>query len=92
LAAEEFENAKRNDLRDKEMAELAVLEEYASGVSVLGEGEIKSAITEVIGKMRADGQATNLGSVLKTILGPGGRLEGRPVDKAEVANLAKGML
>ena len=33
-AAHEFESAKRDDLRDKELAQVAVLEEYAAASSV----------------------------------------------------------
>jgi uncharacterized protein YqeY len=91
-AAQEFESAKRSDLREKEEAQIAVLEEYASVVETVGEQEMSATIQTVLGQMRTNGQSVNLGSVLKALLGPGGAFEGKPVEKAEVAKLVKGML
>ena len=79
-------------MREKEDAQVAVLEEYASGVDTMGEEEMAEAAARVIGQMRTDGQTVNAGSVLKVIFGPGGELEGKPVEKAEVARIVKGML
>ena len=58
----------------------------------MGEEEMAEAAARVIGQMRTDGQTVNAGSVLKVIFGPGGELEGKPVEKAEVARIVKGML
>ncbi|MCJ1485060.1 hypothetical protein MMC06_005233 [Schaereria dolodes] len=91
-AAEQFSAANRNDLRDKEVAQIAVLEEYASGVDTLGEDEIKIVVAEAIGKMRTEGQAVNAGTVMKAVVGTGGQLKGRPVEKGEVATIVKAML
>ena len=91
-AAQEFDAANRDDLRDKEVAQAAVLDEYASGVEIIGKDEITEVVAKTIGKMRTDGQITNAGSVLKALIGAGGELDGKPVDKAEVATIVKGML
>jgi len=91
-AAQEFGAAKREDLQGKEMAQVAVLDEYAAGVETLGESEITAAIQDVIGKMRTDGKDVNLGAVIKELLGPEGALQGRPVENKEVARLVRGML
>ena len=91
-AAHEFSAANRTDLQDKEMAQVSVLEGYASGVETLSEGDITAAIQEVVGKMRMEGKNVNLGSVIKELLGPDGVLAGKPVENKEVARLAKGMI
>ena len=92
LASQEFSAANRDDLRQKEDAQIAVLEEYASGVDTIGQEEMTEVVTRVIGKMRTDGHTVNAGTVLKAIFAPGGELDGKPVEKAEVARIVKGML
>ena len=92
-AAEEFTAADRNDLRDKEEAQIAVLEEYASAVETLSEKEIEEVVTEVISSMRSAGHTINAGSVMKALVGPGTRnFEGKAVDRAEVAKVVKGII
>ena len=95
-AAEEFSAANRNDLRDKEEAQIAVLEEYASGVELVTENEVKAAAAKVIDTMRTAGVMINFGAVIKAIMAlerPGsGFFEGKSLDKAEVARVVKGMI
>lgn len=91
-AAEEFSSANRKDLEEKEMAQITVLEEYASEVQTVPEDEIKDAVTRIIGKLRTDGQPVHIGTVAKALLGPGGEFEGKPVEKAVVMKVVAGML
>ncbi|MCJ1390311.1 hypothetical protein MMC18_003169 [Xylographa bjoerkii] len=91
-AAQEFGVARRDDLKIKEEAQIAVLEEYASQVKIVGKDEVTEAIAKVIEEMRAEGVAINTGSVLKAVVGAGGALDGKPIEKAEVAGFVKGML
>lgn len=91
-AAVEFNAANRGDLKDKEEAQINVLEEYAGGVETIGEEEITRIVGESIGKMRTEGQKVDTSTVLKRLLGPGGALDGKPVEKGEVARVVKGML
>ncbi|KAL9122759.1 MAG: hypothetical protein Q9187_000698 [Circinaria calcarea] len=91
-AAQEFSAANRADLRDSELSQVAVLEEYASGVETLGEEEIKEAVAKIIGEMRTKGHTANPGALLKALVGPGGEFNGKPVENAEVAKIVKGML
>jgi len=91
-AAIEFSAANRNDLKDKEEAQIAVLEEYAGGVETVGTEEIRRVVGEVIGKMGTEGLKADMGAVLKNLVGPGGAFEGKPVEKGEVARIVKGML
>ena len=91
-AAQEFDSVKRADLRDKEMAQAAVMEEYASGVETISEDEITTTIQDVTHKMKANGQNVNIGSLLKALVGPGGAFDGKAVENVTVARLAKEML
>ena len=94
-AIEEFANAKREDLVEKERAQLSVLEELKGKIEVVGEGEIESAVRDVLkqvqeanekqGKPKGD---VNVGAVMGRVMG---RLHG-PVDadavKSKVAEIA----
>lgn len=89
-AVEEFQNAKREDLKDREVAQIAVLEAYISESGSMGEDEIAKAIQDVIGRMRSEEKTVNQGSVMKSMVGPGGTLAESTVDKQVVAKLVKG--
>ena len=91
-AVEEFQSAKRDDLKDREVAQIAVLEAYIGDSDSMGEDDIAKAIQDVIGRMRSEEKTVNQGSVMKSMLGPGGTLEDRTVDKQVVARLVKGEL
>lgn len=91
-AVEEFQTAKRDDLKDREVAQIAVLESYISDSDSMGDDEIKRAIQDVIYKMRSEEKIINQGSVMKSIVGPGGIFEDHMVDKLVVAKLVKGAL
>ncbi|KAA6414857.1 MAG: hypothetical protein FRX48_01607 [Lasallia pustulata] len=91
-AAQDFGAAKRTDLKDKEEAQVAVLEEYAGEVDTIGEEEITRVVGEVIGRMVSDEKKLDLGSVLKNLLGPGGAFNGKPVEKAEVAKIVASLM
>lgn len=91
-AVEEFQSAKRDDLKDREVAQIAVLEAYIGDSDSMGEDDITKAIQDVIGRMRSEEKTVNQGSVMKSMLGTGGTLEDRTVDKQVVAKLVKGEL
>ena len=91
-AVEEFQNEKRDDLKDREVAQIAVLEAYISDSDSMGDDDIKRAIQDVIYRMRSEDKTINQGSVMKSIVGPGGALKDQMVDKQVVANLVKGGL
>lgn len=80
-AVEEFQSAKRDDLKDREVAQMAVLEAYIGDSGSMGEDEITMAVQDVIGRMRSEGKTVNQGSVMKSIVGPGGVLEDQAVDR-----------
>ena len=90
-AAEEFSNAKREDLRSREVAQITVLQEYMPS-ETLKEEDLKTTIQNVIGVMRTESKQIGLGSVMKTLVAVGGPLDGQLVDKKDVAKIVQGML
>ncbi|KAL1992072.1 hypothetical protein VTN49DRAFT_4104 [Thermomyces lanuginosus] len=88
-AGQQFLEANRPDLKEQEDAQIAVLEEYAGQVQTMGNEEIQAAVQNVIAQLQSEGQKLNAGNVLKALLAPGGALDGKPVEKAEVAKIAK---
>jgi uncharacterized protein len=88
-AAEEFAAANRNDLKEKEEAQIAVLDEYASQVKTMSKDEIQNAVQEAIAKLRSDGASINIGRVMRAVSGPGGTLDGKAAEKGEVAHVVK---
>lgn len=90
-AAEEFQNAKREDLRAREVAQIGVLQEYMPS-KTLNEGDLTTIIQDAIGKMKAEGKDVNRGSVMKALVAEGGSLDGQLVDKKDVAMLVQGII
>ncbi|OCL02607.1 GatB/YqeY domain-containing protein [Glonium stellatum] len=91
-AAAEFLAANRLDLATKEDKQIAVMEEYAGSVKTVGQADIKDAVEGAIRKLKAGSEKLDLGSVLKSVTGSGGELEGKPVEKKEVVRIVKEML
>lgn len=87
-ASEEFKGAGRQDLADKEEAQLRVLEEYAGGVEVMGEEEIRRTVREVVEGMKGEGVKMAMGDVLKRVFGED-VLGGKAVEKGDVARIVK---
>ena len=93
-AKAEFAGAGRQDLVEQEEQQAAVLEEYAGGVQTMGLDHIRDVVQKVVeeGKAAASGKALNMGDVLKKLLGAGGSLEGKNVERSEVARVVKQVL
>lgn len=87
---EEFQSANRDDLKGREVAQIAVLESYIGESNTPGEDEITRVIQDVIGRLRTEEKTVNQGSVMKSLVGPGGTLEDQAVDRQAVAKLVKG--
>lgn len=88
-AAQQFLQADRPDLKEKEDAQIAVLEGYAAQVQTTPIEEIQSAVSQAISQLQNDGKKADVGNVLKTLFAPGGLLDGKPAEKAEVARVVK---
>ncbi|KAK3111068.1 hypothetical protein LTR53_014044 [Teratosphaeriaceae sp. CCFEE 6253] len=92
-AKAEFVGAGRQDLAEKEGLQGSVLEEYAGGVKVVGVERVREVVRAVAEEEGGDGgKGLGMGEVIKKLLGPGGRLEGENVDRAEVARVVKEVL
>ena len=90
-AAQEFKDAGRQDLADKEDSQIKVLEEYAGSVEVVGEQEIRDAVTKTVDSMKAEGAKVQIGDVLKRVFAPD-VLGEKPVERSEVARIVKEIL
>lgn len=71
---------------------MAILEEYAGGVETTGVDEIRQSIDAVVEAIKGEGGKLDIGGLLKRVIGPGGVLDGKPVERAEVARIAKEVL
>ena len=89
-AAEEFSNAKREDLKSREIGQMTVLQEYMPS-NTLKEEDLKITIQDVIDVMRTESKPIGQGSVMKTLVA-GGPLDGQLVDKRDVAKIVQEML
>ena len=69
-----------------------MLEEYIDGVEMVGEGEIRETVAQIIGKMRTEGLPVTKGTVLKALQSAGGAFGGRNVEMTKVAQTVEGML
>jgi uncharacterized protein len=90
-ASEEFRGQGRQDLADKEDLQVKIMEEYAGGVEVMGEEEIKTAVQSVVDAMKGEGAKMQMGDVLKRVFSPEA-LGAKPVDKGDVAKVVKQVL
>jgi uncharacterized protein YqeY len=88
-ASQEFADAKRDDLKQKQDAEIAILDEYAGQVDTFSEDRISEVVEEVVKTMEGSSAKLNAGLVLKELFKPGGALQDKPVEKAQVAAIVK---
>ncbi|KAI1142205.1 GatB/YqeY domain-containing protein [Hypoxylon sp. FL0543] len=96
-ASAEFAAANRQDLVDKEQAQVAVLEEYIaqSGVEDVSEDQLRTIVAGVVTALTSEaalpaaGEKARFGDVMKKLLAPGGPLDGKSVEKAQVAKIVK---
>lgn len=92
-ASDEFKAAGRQDLVDREEGQVKVLEEYAGGVETMSVDDIRAAVVKTVDEAKAEqGGKVNMGEVLKKLLGPEGSLDGKPVEKKDVASIVKEVL
>jgi uncharacterized protein YqeY len=92
-SAEEFRNAKREDLAEKEEAQIKVLEEYAnsSGIQTVAGEELRNIVEGTMGELAAEGVTgkSAVGEAMKRLFAPGGPLEGKDVEKNEVSTTVR---
>jgi uncharacterized protein YqeY len=84
-SAQEFEGAGREDLAEKEKAQIAILEEYAGQVETVSKEEIDLVVAQVTSKM----DDPKMNPVMKGVMDV---FKDKPVVKAEVAAAVKSFL
>lgn len=85
-ASEDFRAAKRDDLREKEEAQIAVLQEYIESVKTVSEEEILILAAEAVNRLELEGRGIFMGSVIKGLLKA---LDGKPVEMASVSRIVR---
>jgi len=82
-AAEQFTKGNRQELADKELAEVKIIESYLP--ASLGEAEIEKIVAETIAQLGAT-SAKDIGNVMKAVMA---KLAGQSVDGKLVNNLVR---
>lgn len=89
-AAAEAKAAGRQDLMDKEAAQIAILDEYmqGSGVATLGEAELRAAVDAAVQEVKAAGAQGKsiMGDAMKKL---NEALAGKDVDKKSLSEMVK---
>lgn len=85
-ASVDFRAAKRDDLREKEEAQIAVLQEYIESVKLVSEEEILNLAAEAVTRLELAGRGIHMGSVIKSLLEA---LDGRAVEMASVSRIVR---
>ncbi len=85
-AAEQFEKGNRQDLAQKELREVGIIEQYLP--KAMSEGEILQVIETAIREAGAT-SAKDVGLVMKAVMG---RLAGQPIDGKRVNELVRARL
>lgn len=94
-AVAEFREAGRDDLVKQEENQIKILETYAdSGALKLNPDQVEAAAKEVLAKLKEEsGEATvKAGDVIKVLLAPGGPLDGKDIDRANMARVVKNLV
>lgn len=88
-AAAEFEAAKRVDLKAKEDAQLAVLEEYIGSIPTVGDDEVEEAVTKILANLKASGKHTHYGNVMRDLTGRNGIYASKPLNMERVHKIVQ---
>ncbi|KAL1864226.1 hypothetical protein Daus18300_007823 [Diaporthe australafricana] len=92
-AAEEARKAGREDLIAKEEAQVKIIDEYIaeSGLKTLGKDEMKVLVENIVSEAKNEGvdEKRLSGEVMKRLMAKDGPLEGKEVDRSELAQIAK---
>jgi len=91
-ASREFQDAGRTDLKDKEDAQIAILDEYAGGVETMSDEDMRVVVSNAIHELKSKSTKVAMGDVLKRLLGSGGDFDGKAVERSEVSRAVKELL
>ena len=94
-AAQEARAAGRADLVEKEETQIKIIDEYIadSGLQTLGKEEMQAIVEKVVSEVKSEGvdEKRLSGEVMKRLMTTGGPLDGKEVDRSELAQIAKEM-
>ncbi|KAL3418262.1 hypothetical protein PVAG01_09978 [Phlyctema vagabunda] len=90
-ASDEFKNAGRQDLADKEENQMRIMEEYADSVKMMGDDEVRSVVQDLVNSLKSAGTNVKAGDVLRKVFSPD-ILGDKPVDKGDVSRIVKEVL
>lgn len=85
----DFIAARRDDLKESEEAQIAVLQEYLDSVVLPTDDAIEKAVAEVLRKLKQEGGQINMNTVIARLLKKGGPLSGSPVSMSTVTRIVK---
>ncbi|KLJ05719.1 hypothetical protein EMPG_10809 [Blastomyces silverae] len=88
----EYLAADRADLVENANKEIEVLEGYAGMVEMISNEEVRAAVSRTIEDMKKSGKLVVIGTVIKTLVRPGGLLEGKPVHVGEISKIARELI
>ena len=91
-AASEFEDAKRDDLKEKELSQISILDEYITAGGALTGHDLTAIVRDAVMKLKAQEANVQMPNVMKALKGPGGHLQGKAVDSDELISIAKEVL
>lgn len=90
-AAAEFENAKRDDLKEKEEAQINIIQEYLNEKETFTDEEISNAAIKVMKMIEEDGRKVTMGKVINGLVKIGGPFDGKPVEMATVTRIVRNL-
>lgn len=85
-AIAEFESAKRDDLVEKERAQMQVMQAYVEEIPVLSKSEMDSMVEEAVALLTKDSGKAQFGAVMKAVLA---KATGLPVDQSYLTEKIK---
>ena len=93
-AATQAKEANRQDLEEKQMQEIKVIDEYAADVKVMSEDQVRLALQHFLDDVKKDKIKLDLnaGTAMRALFNPGGEFYGKPVDRALVMKHLNNML
>lgn len=92
-AVDEARAAGREDLIEKEETQIKIIDGYIaeSGLQTLGKEEMQAIVEQVVSEVKSQGvdEKKISGEVMKRLMTKSGPLEGKEVDRTELAKIAK---
>lgn len=89
ISSKAFQDAGRQDLKEREDAEIAILDHYAANIETMDPDEVRIIVATMIDQEKSAGRKLTMGDILPKLIGPGGPLQGQPVEKSLLARLVK---